>query len=160
MDGMQGGIGTDHAERLVLGYQQDMRDVAAVPLIEVPALLGQVQGFAAADVFEINDGIGDAALRADDEALEIGHLFRIGVADLRVFGDGHSQGMRKRPGPLDGARDGAAVNYGDDFVGALRKSNRRGEKENREPASRKHPSHTRPLECFGNGNLAVYLPRS
>ena len=65
-----------------------MRDVAAVFLVEMTALFGQVHGFAAGDVLQVDDGVGDAALRSDDEALEVGGFLGLGVADLRIFGDG------------------------------------------------------------------------
>ena len=47
----------------------------AALLIEVASLLGKVHSFAAGDVLEIDDGVGDAALRPDDQPLKISGLF-------------------------------------------------------------------------------------
>src|ERR1700689_5133048 len=88
-------------------------------LVEMAALFGQVHGFALGDVFEVNNGVGDAALRPEDEALQVSGFPGIGIADLRIFGDGKLEGVRNGPCPFNGAGNGAAVSDGDNFVVAL-----------------------------------------
>jgi hypothetical protein len=129
VDGVQGGIGTLHVERAVFRDQENVRNVAAVFLVEVAALFGQVHGFALGDVLEVDDGVGDAALRSDDEALQVGRLFGFGVTDLRVFGDGKVERVRNRPRPFHRAGNGTSVGDRDDFVVALCEGRRNGGKE-------------------------------
>src|SRR5579859_1674315 len=111
VNGVQGGIGADHAEVALLRDQENVRYVAAVLLVEVAALLGQVHSLAARNVFEINDGVGHAALRTDDQTVEIRCLLRIGIADRRVFGDGEIEGAGNWTRPFYGAGDRASVGH-------------------------------------------------
>ena len=39
----------------------------------------------------MNDRIGYPAVGADDKALHVHAFFRIGIADLRILGDGEAQ---------------------------------------------------------------------
>ena len=119
VDGVQSGVGALHLEIALLGHEENVRNVAAVLLVEVTALLGQIDGFAGRDVLEINDGIGDAAFRADDQAFEADVLLAVGIANLGIFSHRKIELMRHWAGPFDGARDGAAVGYRDDFVVTL-----------------------------------------
>ena len=52
--------------------------------------------FAGGDVLEINDGIGDAALGADDQAFEADGFLAFGIADLGIFGNREIQLVRDR----------------------------------------------------------------
>ncbi len=127
--------------------QQDVRDVAAVLLVEVTALLGQIHGFAGGDVLEIDDGVGHSALRADDEAFEVDGFFGVGIADLRILGDGKLERVGNRARPFDGAGNGAAVGDGDHFVVGLREGRRGGEEKREETNPRSQSMHTRPLSA-------------
>ena len=66
VDGMQGCVGALHLQRRALRYQKNVRNVVAMLLVEVTPLLGKLQCFASGNVFQINDGVGNAALGADD----------------------------------------------------------------------------------------------
>jgi hypothetical protein len=116
VDGVQSGVGALHGQRTVLRDEKNVRDVVALFLVQMSALLGQIHGLAAGDVFQIDDGIGHATLGAHDQALQVGGLAGIGIADLRIFGDGEVKVMRQRPSPFDGAGDGAAVRDLDDLI--------------------------------------------
>ena len=114
------------------GHEKNVRDVVAMLLVEVTALLGEFQGLSGGDVLEIDDGVGHAALGSDDQAFEADGFLAIRIADLRIFGDGEIQLVRDWAGPLDGAGDGATVGDGDDFVAALsggKGCNHKGEKQ-------------------------------
>jgi hypothetical protein len=119
VDGVKGRVRTPHVQRAIFRDEKNMRNVAAVLLVEVTALFGQVHGFALADVLKVDDGVGHAALGSDDQALQIGRLFGLRVADLGVFGDGKLESVRNRPRPFHRTRNGAPVVDRDDFVVAL-----------------------------------------
>jgi len=119
VDGVQGGVGALHLQVFILRHEKNVRNVVAVLLVEVTALLGQVHSLSGGDVLEVDDGIGDAPFRTDDQAFEADVLLALGIADLRVFGDGEIQLARDWARPFDGAGDGATVGNGDDFIVAL-----------------------------------------
>jgi hypothetical protein len=116
----------------ILGHEKNVRDVATALLVEVTPLLGQVDSFSGRDVLEVDDGIGHAALGSNDQALEAGGLLSIGLADLRILGDGEIQFVRNRSGPFDGAGNGSAVGDGDDSIAALCGGESRGRKQERQ----------------------------
>src|ERR1700684_3890712 len=101
-------------------------------LVEVTTLLGQVHGFAGVDVLEVNDGVGYAALGADDEPVEADGFASVRGADLGIFGDGEIQLVGRRPGPFDGSGDGSTIGDGDDFIVALRGGEACGHKKRNE----------------------------
>lgn len=88
-------------------------------LVEVVPLFRQLRSLPAGDVFQVDDGVGHAAVRPNDEPLEILSLSRVRIADLGVLGDREGQRTRSRPGPSDGIGNGAAVGNRNDFVVAL-----------------------------------------
>ena len=51
VDGVQGSVGTLHLQLGVLRDQENVRDVAAVFLVEVTALLREIEGFAGGNIF-------------------------------------------------------------------------------------------------------------
>jgi hypothetical protein len=51
----------------------------------------RIHGFSAAEVLDENDRVGNPALWAYDQALQITGLCRFRIADLIVFVDGKSQ---------------------------------------------------------------------
>src|ERR1700687_847831 len=117
MYGMQRGIGALHRQFGLLRNQQDVRNVAAAALVEMAELFGSAQRFPGRDVLEINDGVGDAALRADDQALKVGGFLGVGIADLRVFRDRKSGQVGNRARPLYSTVYGSPVADADDFIG-------------------------------------------
>ncbi len=150
VDGVQGRVGTHHAEGGVLWHQQNVRDVAALFLVEVAPLFRQLQSFAAGDVFQVDDRVSYAALRPNDEALQVSSLSRVGIADFRVLGNGEGQSVGHRPGPLHGAGNRAPVSDCNDFVVALRERHSAGGKEEcKEQRTWNNSAHTRPLDAPG-----------
>jgi len=144
VDGVQSGVGALHGQRAILRDQENVWNVVALFLVEMTALLGQIHGLAAGNVLQIDDGIGDAAFGADDQALQVGGLAGIGIADLRIFGDREVKVVRQRAGPFDGAGDGATVGDLDDLV-VLGEGGCRGrETEDQEKNSLKCPAHRFP----------------
>jgi len=103
------GVGTEHGQIGANRYQQDVRNVVASPLVQVSPLLGQVNGLAARDIHEIDHGIGDAAVRSDNEAVEIGGLVGGWIADRGIPGNGELDTMRYASQPFDGAGNGSAI---------------------------------------------------
>ena len=85
VDGVESCIRTPHLEDGILRNEQDVRNVVAMDLIEMPPLRGQVECFSARYTLEIDDGVGHSTLRTDDQALEVNCLPGLRVADLRVF---------------------------------------------------------------------------
>jgi len=65
-------------------------------------------------------------LAEDDQALEADVLLVIGIADLRIFGDGKIELVRQRAGPFHRAGDGSAAGDGDDLVVGLCREKCRG----------------------------------
>jgi len=53
-----------------------------VPLLQAPALLGRFQSLSAGNIFQVNNGVGYAALRTDDQPLQINRFSGIRIADL------------------------------------------------------------------------------
>ena len=121
MNGVQSGVGTHHAQVAVFRNQKNVRYVAAVSLVKMAPLLRQVHGFTAGNILEVDDCVGDAALRSNDQPLQVGGLLRFRITNLRIFGDGEIEGMRNWPRPFHRAGNGSAVDDGNDFVIALRK---------------------------------------
>src|SRR5579872_1697856 len=93
-----------------------MGNVVAMVLVQVTALLGQVHRLPGADVFQINDRVGDSILRSNDEALQANFLLAIGIADLRILGDRKLKLARYWARPFHGPRDRSTVGNGNDFV--------------------------------------------
>ncbi len=87
VDGMQSRVGTHHRQRSVLRNQKNVRYVMATFLVEMTPLFRQIHRFAAGDVLQVNDRIGDAALGPDDQALQVRRLSGVRIADLRIFVD-------------------------------------------------------------------------
>jgi len=116
-------------------------------LVEVAELLRQVHGLPGTNVFQINDGVCDATLRADDEAFKIRSLFGVWIANLGVFGNGEFRRARDRPGPLYRARDRASVGDANDFVFLSKGRRRSGKKESHEQVVRIDTAHTPPLNA-------------
>src|SRR5271166_893977 len=143
VNGVQRFVGTHHAQCAILWYQQNVWNVAAVFLIQMAPLLRQIESFAAADVLEIDDRIGDSALRSHDQPLQVRGLLPVQIANLRVFGDGIFETMRHWSGPLYGSGNRSAIGYVDDFVAALCRGQADGGKEEGEKfGSRKQVLHT------------------
>src|SRR5437879_11197519 len=90
VDGVQGRIGTHHAEGGVLWNQQNVRNVTALFLVEVAPLLRQFQRLTAGDVFQVDDGIGYTTLGTNDQPLQVCGLVGFRIADPQVLGDGKS----------------------------------------------------------------------
>ena len=86
VNGVQRGVGAFHLQLGVLRHEKNVGNVAAMVLIQVAPLLGQFDRFSGGNIFQIDDGAGDAALWTDDEAFEAGSLLAVRIADFRIFG--------------------------------------------------------------------------
>ncbi len=124
MNGVQRLVGTHHVQRAIFRHQQNVRNVVAKVLIQVPPLFGKIKGFAAGNVLQINNRVGNSTLLPDDQALEVDGLLPVRIANLRIFRDGIFETSRHRTGPLHGPGNRSTVGYGDDFVIALGHSHR------------------------------------
>jgi hypothetical protein len=82
MDRVKNWVAALELQRSVVGNKQDMRFVAAGPLVQELATFGQIHRLPFGDVFEENDRVGNAAIIADDQALEIPLLLRLRIARL------------------------------------------------------------------------------
>jgi len=78
-------------------------NVVAALLVKVTPLVRQVNSFSAGNILQVNDGVRDAALRSEDQALQVSGLFGVGIANLRIFGDGKVKGARSCSGPFHSA---------------------------------------------------------
>jgi hypothetical protein len=87
VNGVECGIGTLHLKSCIFGDEENVRNVVTTPLVQVPALLGRCPSLSAGDIFQVNHGVGYAALRTDDQPLEINGFLGIRIADLRILGD-------------------------------------------------------------------------
>ena len=114
------GVGALHLQRGVLGHQKNVGNVVTLLLVEVTPLLGQFHGLSGGDVLEIDDGVGYAALGADDQALEANRFLAVGVANLRILGNREIQFAGHRSRPFDGPGDGATVGDGNHPIVTLR----------------------------------------
>jgi hypothetical protein len=65
-----------------------VRLIAAKALIQRTSGGRQIKRLPAGNVFDEHHGIRDAVLRTDNQPLQIAGLVRIGIANLRIFGDG------------------------------------------------------------------------
>lgn len=120
MDGMKSGVRALHLQIGIFRDKKNVRDVAAMLLVEMTPLLGKFHRLSGGDVLEIDNGIGDAALGPDDQAFQADSFFATRIADLRIFRNGKIKLARLWPGPLYAARDGATVADGDNSVAILR----------------------------------------
>jgi hypothetical protein len=93
-----------------------VRFVAAIPLIKELPLWRNIHGFAAGDIFEVHDRVGDSALRPDNYAFQIANLVRLGITNLGVFGDGESRNMRLGAFPLNSTVYSATVGDSDRLI--------------------------------------------
>jgi hypothetical protein len=116
VNGVKRGVRTFHLQGATFGNQQNMRLVAAKPLVEGTALGRQVKRFPAGNALDEYDRIRDAALRTNNQPFQIAGFVRIGVADLRIFCDGKPGKVGFRSRPLDRPFDNSAVGDGDNFV--------------------------------------------
>jgi len=66
-----------------------------VPLLQAPALLGRFQSLSAGNIFQVNNGVGYAAVRTDDQPLQINRFPGIRIADLRILGGREVQNVRR-----------------------------------------------------------------
>jgi hypothetical protein len=82
----------------------------------MPALLRSLQSFAAGNVFQVHNGIGYAALRTDDQPLQINRFPGIGIADLGILGDRKVQNVGRWACPFHAAGNSSAICDGDNFV--------------------------------------------
>ena len=166
VDGVQSRIGALHLQSSILGHEKNVRNVAAMFLIEMTALLGQFERFSGGDVLEIDDRVGHAAVGSEDQAIEANRFLTLRIADLRILGDGKVELVWDWSRPFDGAGDGSAVVDGDDAVVALGcgkgcKDNDKGESQQK--TSSTQIAHTRkPLKAhrpFRANRSAVVVER-
>src|SRR6266481_3022706 len=148
---VQQGVAVPHGQIRLQRYQQNVGFVPASLLVEESPRHGQVHRLAPADVPEKHDRVGDAAVRADQQALKVAVFLPQRVADLRVsikFG-GHQ--VRQGSLPLHGSLDRSSVLDGDDLVTGLsgRKLGRESDHEQCEQA--KHVLHIHHLEKASPG---------
>jgi hypothetical protein len=94
VNGVKRGVRALHLEYATFGNQQNMRFVAAEVLVQGAPAARQVKRFPTGDALNEHYGIGDAALRANNQALKIASLLRFGIANLRIFGDGKAAQVR------------------------------------------------------------------
>ena len=133
VDGVQGRIGTHHSEGGAFRNQENVRNVMAMSLVEMSPLFGQIHGFSGRDILKVDDGIRKAALRPDDQPLEIDGLFGVRIADLRIFSDGKIERVRNGSRPFYGPGNRPTVADGFDPVAALREARAsRGHKESQQ----------------------------
>jgi len=114
----------------------------AVPLVEMAALVGRAQGLSGREVLEINDGVGDAAVRANDQTLKIGGLLGVGIADLRVFRDRKFDQARNSSRPLYSAGYGASVTDSDDLIGLSKSKGKQRHAGKDQQHTEKDKTHT------------------
>jgi len=95
-------------------------NVAAMVLIQVAPLLGQFDRLSGGNIFQIDDGVGDAALGSDDEAFEAGSLLAVRIADFRIFGYEKIKRAGGWTRPFDGAGDRSPIGDGNDLIAGLR----------------------------------------
>ncbi len=138
VDGVQSSVGALHLQIGLFRHQKNVRNVVATALVEVASLLRKFQHFAGRDVFEIYDGIGYPAVRADDEPLKADGFLALRVADLGIFGDRKVQFARDRARPFHGTGNSSTVGDGDDFIVALRDRERCSRKKEKEQRIARH----------------------
>jgi hypothetical protein len=112
-------VGAQHVQRSILRHQKNVWNITALLLVEMPPLLRQLQGLPAGNVPEIDNRVGDSAVRPDDQSLQISGAFALGIADLRILGDRKVHRFRHGTGPFHGSRNRSAVADSDDFIVVL-----------------------------------------
>jgi len=103
------GIAALRLEVAALRNEHDVRNVAAILLIEMLAGFRKVHGLPFGDVLQKHDGIRDTTIGADFEPLEVAHLVRFGIANAGVLGDGKFWSLGGGTGPFNRSGDGSAV---------------------------------------------------
>ena len=130
---VQSRVGALHVQSSPGGDEQNVRLVSAVFLIEKAPCRRETKLFTGGYLLDVHDGVSDTALRPDDQSLQVAGLFRVRIANLRVFGDGVASEMGLWASPFSGPTDGAALGHRDDVILLSKHLGRadQDEKENR-----------------------------
>ena len=102
--------------------EHDVRNVAAILLIQMLACFRKVHGLPFGDVLQKHDGIRDTTIGADFESLEVANLVRFGIANARVLSNGKFWSFGDGTGPFNRSGDGSSVVDLDHGVVGLRGS--------------------------------------
>ena len=119
MNGVQSRIRTLHLKQRISRHEKNVGLVAAMVLVEKAPRFGNVHGFALGHISQEDDGIGDAALRTHNEAVQVDPLVRIGIANLWILGDRERERMGLWTRPLHRPTDLSWVGNGHYLVVAL-----------------------------------------
>lgn len=114
-------------------------------LVEMTALLGKFQRLAGGDILEVDDGVGNAALGTDDQALEADGFLAVRIADLRIFSNGKFEFVRHGARPFYGPGDGATVGDGNNFIVLRDGECAGGEKQKQRRTASEYVPHFKPL---------------
>src|SRR5215831_10212527 len=123
-------------------------------LVQMTPLRRKVKSLSRFDTLQKNNRVGDTALGADNQPLEIGVFLGIRITNGLIFIDREFQCPRHRTGPLYGSRDGSSISDVDDLVIALRENtneSRQNEHEADPSSAHTHP----PFTDWSRGNLTV-----
>ena len=142
------GIGAHHVESSVLGHEQNVRNIAAVLLVEMATLFRQVHGLAGGDVLQIHHRICHPALGADNQPSRGPRFCGKQGHKSAVFGDRKLQSTRDGAGPLHCSGDGGSIVDRNDLIVALGEEPGQP-RESKKPTDQGKPAHTRPLKVFG-----------
>ncbi len=70
VDGVQSGVGALHLLHNIFRDTKNVRNVVAMPLVQMTPLLQQIQGLSAGNV-QIDDGVGHAALGPHNQPFQV-----------------------------------------------------------------------------------------
>ena len=77
-------------------YQQNMRFVTTLLLVEEPPGFWYVHRFSAANVLQVYDGIRHTALGAYDQPFQVAHAMGVRIANRVILVDWERRGARYR----------------------------------------------------------------